>query len=274
VSELQREKLSEQSDVDKLRGRSITNFFYHITGKLEEKLTAEQAEAYAAAAKYDAAKFELDSLETEIAEKRAELDSLSDCETQYHSAFDEKTKEIKSSQSNLGEKLLSLENSISKEKHVIKETSSAIKAGEAAYSTADKILDILGEAEDLGSYDIFLKSTFLDISKHNKLDDAQEQIEVLQTQLIRFRCELSGVDIDDNIQASTDGYLRFADIFFDDIFSAVSVLNHIKAAEESICEVRRKITATLSPLYNIKNDAEYRLDKLVNERESLVLSIQ
>lgn len=38
----------EQADVDRLEGRSLSAFFYSVLGKMDEKLTKEQQEAYAA----------------------------------------------------------------------------------------------------------------------------------------------------------------------------------------------------------------------------------
>ena len=47
TAELERTKLAEQADVDRLEGRSLAAFFYGVVGKMDEKLTQERAEAYA-----------------------------------------------------------------------------------------------------------------------------------------------------------------------------------------------------------------------------------
>ena len=47
TGELERAKLSEQSDVDRLEGRSLAAFFYNVVGKLDQKLDKERQEAYA-----------------------------------------------------------------------------------------------------------------------------------------------------------------------------------------------------------------------------------
>ena len=54
VSELEKVKLEEQADVDRLEGHSLAAFFYGVIGKMDEKLTQERQEAYAARVKYDA----------------------------------------------------------------------------------------------------------------------------------------------------------------------------------------------------------------------------
>lgn len=48
VQALEKAKQSEQADVDRLEGRTLAAFFYNAIGKMEEKLTQERREAYAA----------------------------------------------------------------------------------------------------------------------------------------------------------------------------------------------------------------------------------
>ena len=55
AEELKKIMWEEQEDVDRLNGRSLTAFFYRVSGKMDEKMTKEEEEARAAAVKYDAA---------------------------------------------------------------------------------------------------------------------------------------------------------------------------------------------------------------------------
>ena len=59
AAQLEAEKVSEQADVERLEARSLANFFYQVVGKMDEKLSKEKEEAYAAAVKYDAAVSEM-----------------------------------------------------------------------------------------------------------------------------------------------------------------------------------------------------------------------
>ena len=54
AEELEQTMQEEQADVDRLEGRSLAAFFYNVVGKMDEKLTQERQEAYAARVKYDA----------------------------------------------------------------------------------------------------------------------------------------------------------------------------------------------------------------------------
>ena len=59
AEELKEAMREEQADVDRLEGRSLAAFFYNVVGKMDEKLTQERQEAYAARVRYDAAAREL-----------------------------------------------------------------------------------------------------------------------------------------------------------------------------------------------------------------------
>ena len=63
TAQLERIKLEEQRDVDRLEGRSLAAFFYYVAGKKDAKLDQERKEAYAARVKYEAAVRELEAIE-------------------------------------------------------------------------------------------------------------------------------------------------------------------------------------------------------------------
>lgn len=47
LKKLEKSKLAEQADVDRLEGHSLAAFFYQVIGKMDEKLDKERQEAYA-----------------------------------------------------------------------------------------------------------------------------------------------------------------------------------------------------------------------------------
>ena len=46
LKKLEKSKLAEQADVDRLEGHSLAAFFYQVIGKMDEKLDKERQEAY------------------------------------------------------------------------------------------------------------------------------------------------------------------------------------------------------------------------------------
>ena len=95
LKKLEKSKLAEQADVDRLEGHSLAAFFYQVIGKMDEKLDKERQEAYAARVKYDAALHDLSSVDADLKQIQNRLARLSDCESQYQAALSEKIKGIK-----------------------------------------------------------------------------------------------------------------------------------------------------------------------------------
>ena len=88
VQELEKIRMQEQKDVDRLENGSLAAFFYNVVGRMEEKLTKEKEEAYKAAVKYETAKAELEAVKEDIASREEGIRNLSGCEAAYQKAFD------------------------------------------------------------------------------------------------------------------------------------------------------------------------------------------
>lgn len=66
AEELKQTMQEEQADVDRLEGWSLAAFFYNVVGKMDEKLSKERQEAYAARVQYDTAVRELAGVEEDL----------------------------------------------------------------------------------------------------------------------------------------------------------------------------------------------------------------
>ena len=109
VYDLEVIKLDEQADVDQLEGRSLAAFFYHMTGKMDDRLDKERQEAYAARVKYDAAARELAAVEEELSRHQSALDGLHNCEQRYQALLREKAAAVKNAGGAQAEEILKLE---------------------------------------------------------------------------------------------------------------------------------------------------------------------
>ena len=154
VQELEAEKQKEELDVEKLEGRSLAVFFYNVIGKLDNKLTAERQEAYAAAVKYDAAVRELEAVKSDIAKIKKEWSVFGDCEREYQQLLKEKEKILKASGMPEAEEIFHLESKIIALNGKEREIEEALAAGEECYSLIKDILSELDSAEDWGFGDM------------------------------------------------------------------------------------------------------------------------
>ena len=271
VRELQAAMREEQADVDRLEGRSLAAFFYNVVGRMDEKLDRERREARV---KYDTAARELLETEAELRRSEAELDALQGCEERYQAALEEKSQAVKAAGGADGEKLLELERHIAMLDSRKRELDEAVSAGTGALHTAEHILSSLDSAEGWGAWDLFGGGLISDLAKHSHLDEAQNAIEQLQSWLRRFKTELADVAICADIQVNVDGFLRFADCFFDNLFTDWAVLDHIHQSQEQVRDIRNQIGSILSRLESAldstqrdRAQSKERLARLVREAQ-------
>lgn len=254
VQQLKEETYKEQLDVDQLENFSAAKLFYQIMGKLDERLEKEQAELYAAALRYDSARQELHAVEADLAARREELSLLGNCEAEYNRLLEARARELRQDpQSPTARRLLALEERQAQLTARSKELQEAIQAGYDALSDISSIESALSSAEGWGTWDVFGGGLISDLAKYSHLDDAQQQINGLQRSLSRFRTELADVDIRTGIQVEVDSFLRFADYFFDNIFTDWAVLDRIRRTQSQIHEVDGSVRTIL---YRLERDLD------------------
>ena len=237
-----------------------------IMGNLDERLEKERSELYAAALRYDSARQELHAVEADLAARREELSLLGNCEAEYDRLLEARARELRQDpQSPAARRLLALEERQAQLASREKELQEAIQAGYNALSDISSIESALSSAEGWGTWDVFGGGLISDMAKYSHLDDAQQQINGLQRSLSRFRTELADVDIRTGIQIEVDSFLRFADYFFDNIFTDWAVLDRIRHTQSQIHEVDGSVRTILSRL---ERDLEQcRRDRQVVQQE-------
>lgn len=274
VRELESIKLEEQADVDRLEGRSLAAFFYNVIGKMDEQLDKERQEAYAARVKYDAAARELEGVEADLRRYESELSALRGCEHRYDEVLKEKADAIKAAGGSNGEEILKLEERNAFLESQKKELQEAISAGNAALSTTQQVLSSLDSAEGWGTWDLFGGGLVADLAKHSHLDEAQGAIEQLQSQLRRFKTELADVTIHADMQVNVDGFLRFADYFFDGLFADWAVLDKINQSQSQVQNTKSQIASVLSRLDSMMRTLEQEQVQIKSKLDTLVRDAQ
>lgn len=272
ANELAKIKQREQADVDKLEGRTLTALIYSMVGKKEEKLDKEKQEAYAAVAKYDVAVRELEGVEYEIRQSEEELLRISNCEKEYKRTLDEKKESLKKSGSAHAQEILELEGQLAYIENQKKEIKEAIYQGESAKNVADKVMNCLDEAEGLSTWDMLGGGMWVDMMKHEQLDEAQLMVGHLQEKLRRFKTELTDVKIDANFQVNMDGFTKFADYFFDGIFMDISVRDEIHHSQEQVENTRWQIKHTVDNLQELMTKTEREQQRVQEKLDNLVLN--
>ena len=273
VCDLEAAKISEQTDVDRLEGRSLASFFYNVVGKMDEKLDKERQEAYAAAVRYDAALRELVVLDDDIERYKAELMELNDCEARYDRLLKEKQSALKDSGSPYSSQITGIEARIAFLEHRMDEVDEAMAAGNYAINAANQVLQSLDSAEGWGTFDLLGGGLIADIAKHGHLDDAQRKIEMLQVELRRFKTELADVgNIYAEIQISIDGFLRFADYFFDNLFTDWAVMDKINQSKSQVHDTISQIHGVMRKLNSMMAEDQAEWKQLHDELDALIVN--
>ena len=270
VEELSVQKVKEQLDVDHLERRSLSNYFYQVVGKLDEKLTKEKQEAYEAAVKYDAAYSELQAVEADIRAKELEYGKVRRSNERYQEVLKEKQEAVKLSRVPEAAEILRLEAQLTSLDVQLKELEEAISAGKRAEQIADSILESLSSAEGWGTWDLLGGGLIADMAKHSHLDEAQGLVERLQGALRKFKTELADVEIIADMQVNIDGFLRFADYFFDGLFADWSVMNKISDAQGQVGRVKNQIGTVLSKLNSAGTSVKAEKNKAMSQLQELV----
>ena len=254
----------EQEDVNRLEGRSLANYFYQVIGKLDDKLDQERKEAYAAKVKLDAAERELAGIESDIKEIQEQITDVLVAEARYKDALELKRRQLKDSGTQVADQILSMEERIAALQAQKQEIREAISAGFSARSTADRILSELEDADGWNTWDILGGGGIIThMAKHSHLDEAQDLVQELQSHLRRFKTELADIQISANMQVNIDGFLRFADYFFDGLFADWAVGDKISQSLSSVSNTKSEINRMLDKL----NDMEKAVDQKIQQKK-------
>ena len=273
VQQLKEETYKEQLDVDQLENFSAAKLFYQIVGKLDERLEKEQAELYAAALRYDSARQELQSVESELDSRRRELSLLEGCEREYERLLAEKARVLREDPNfPSARRLLALEERQAQLSAREKELNEAIRAGYDALSDIGTIEESLSSAEGWGTWDVFGGGLISDMAKYSHLDEAQRQINTLQRSLSRFRTELADVDIRMDIQIEVDSFLRFADYFFDNIFTDWAVLDRIRNTQSQVQQAGGSVRTLVSRLERSLEQCRQESRQTAQERKDFLVN--
>lgn len=271
VEELKEERQTELEDVERLERNSLSSFLYRLTGKKEEKLDKERKEAYEAAVRYDAAVRELEAVERYIKKCEMDLAELTGCEERYDGCLKEKERMLKLAGGDPAKHILKLEQRIEYTKQQEKEIKEAIRAGKKSLDTAEKIVESLNSAKGWSTWDMLGGGMLADMGKYRELDQVQELVEKLQEELHGLKAELADVHVQADIQAKIDGFLRFADYFFDGIFTDLAVREQIQLSLEQAQKTATQLQTVLARLEVMQSTLTEDRRRLKEELERCIV---
>ena len=271
AAELNEIKKKEQSDVDKLEGKSFKALFATLAGNKEEKLSQERQEAYAAAMKYDAALRDLQGIMRDLEHCKIELEKIEGIEEEYEHLLEERKNSLKQEASRRANEVIILEKQMEDLSHEIVELEEALDVGYRAFDLIETILKELNEAYNWAETDVFMDNFWVDMQKHEHIHTAQDLIQDLRDELRRFKTELADVSIEGDIQIEIDDFSEFADCFFDNIFTDWEIRDKITNSMSQADDTRSQIVGTINLLKDMRDKRMKSRIELEEDLEAVIV---
>ena len=236
---------SEESDVKKLEGLSLTHIFYSVLGTKDTKLRTEKQELLAAQLKYDESLGTVEEMQEEVERLREQLVPFVQVDAEYDRLIREKDQFLRDANDDKAEKLSELSERLADLNADGKELAEAIEAGEAAMTSLEKVRSDLRSASNWGTLDMFGGGLLSTMAKHSKIDSAKQHAHRTQQRLRRFQEEL--VDAGQRLHVSLEigEFSKFADYFFDNLITDWLAQSKIKTASSSCATTASKVTGAV-----------------------------
>lgn len=146
VKKLARTAKAEQRDVTRLERPTVAALVHHLAGDLEEQWETERREAEEALAKYEAAARELETVEAQLRDIRAQLSGMEEARERYAQLLAQKQAAIKAAGGPDAEKMEGKERTLAFLDSQLRGIREALAAGKAAWNAVESVLSQMDTA--------------------------------------------------------------------------------------------------------------------------------
>lgn len=263
-----------RTKLDKLEGFSFMNMIRTWTGQQDELRAEKIDKAAVLELKINEAKKMQEDLTIDLAQAESKLTQINEQHLQValNKLNAKKKGYLQIHKPEQAKKLEQLAHEEIVTKQLIIEMKEAEEAGENALTKLGQAAASLHSANGFSTWDTFLGGGLIATHlKHDALNQSENYLHDAQIALQRFHNEL--LDIHDlstkSLHVETDGFVKFADYFFDDIFSAWSVHSKISTAREQVSRVQDDVHNTIWRLQDKHHKAVEHLQLLEREKEAI-----
>lgn len=248
---LERQLNKEKKQMDDLNKLSISNIFISIFKNKKSKKENQEKEYLDAKVKYEKQLLIVNSLREKIKIKRNELDKIENCEEEYDKLMDEKINVLKLQGDYFTkEKIRLLDEKLNEYLKINEDIRKTHKLGKNLLEEVKLAKHDLECSKKWGKVDMVAKDSMSSIAKQNKIRKVKLKFENIEKLINQFNKELEDIKIN-NLEFSN---ITFAmDIFFDNIFTDISVQRQINDSIEDIERLEDKVQNILYKL-QIKNE--------------------
>lgn len=260
----------ENFDVYKIEGKSFSTLLYSILGTLEERTEKERREALSARLKLEQAEGDLNDLDEQITQLESERALYLRCKDDLTELIENRKKQLLDCTCKTAILLFELEDKLNTAKTQNKEIEEAILAGRNVLTYINSALSKLKEAQGWSVADMLgYVRPISDAMKHTHILKAALNVEKAQRLLLRFKAELSDINIkpyiNKRINIDTDSYPFMADVVFDGIYVDWHVQERIVQSYTSVLLVRNQVSDTVKKLEQLRRETNKQIKSLEEE---------
>lgn len=265
----------ETKDVKDLDRFSFLKMFRTLTGKQDKFRQKEIAEMAAAEAKWRESQKMITTLEQDLEETRAKTENpeWNDLDKKLELAIARKKVWIIDHNLPESETIKSLYKSRDCIQIMKREIAEALTTGDEAKRTLKFTVTKLNSAESYSSWDMLFGGGLIATAlKHSELDGAEDAIHKAQRALQRFHIELvdvEGIDLE-LLKVERENFTKFADYFFEDIFSEWSIHSSIQASQENVKKILKTVEELCELLEQKQVDVQVKEDRIAEQLSSIL----
>ena len=265
---LERQLNKEKKQMDDLNKLSISNIFTSIFKNKKSKKENQEKEYLDAKVKYEKQLLIVNSLREKIKIKRNELDKIENCEEEYDKLMDEKINVLKLQGDYFTkEKIRLLDEKLNEYLKINEDIRKTHKIGKNLLEEVKLAKHDLEWSKKWGKVDMVAKDSMSSIAKQNKIRKVKLKFENIEKLINQFNKELEDIKIN-NLEFSN---ITFAmDIFFDNIFTDISVQRQINDSIEDIERLEDKVQNILYKLQITNEEVIKKINTVKNDYISFV----
>lgn len=272
---LEKKLTKEQQDVIRLGKFSFLNKIKEWTGKWDEEMEKEIAEAAEAELRYNEAVKTVADMEMEV-EKLRELLNNPDylyIDDDWADFMKEKEAWIRQHDTIANQTLQRITDDRVRLHSMQREIKEAFEAGSTAIRALNYAIDKLSSAEGMSLWDTFLGGGIIvSALKYSEMSSSEDHIHLAQRALRNYKTELMDVQniASESFEVNQRDIFTFTDIFFDNIFSDWMVHSRITDAKRQLTGVLKDVRRVQDQLARKQDEIDSELIRLIQEEQSII----